>query len=327
MAYQPGPEPQFDPYRSDILRSHTPDQPVFHEPLLPPTARYLDPSVGPSTPRQSYATNNSVNNSANNSTNNSAPLLPGVREKGFADPSTFMNRKSQPFYKKPLVWVIAAVGVALVAAAVVVPLYFTVIKPKNNTSVTGGSGGSDNGTNGTNPDDSPTNQPPANGISGGDGSTIKTDNGSEFLYTNPYGGICESSSKFPRPALLLNTTLGVSDPDDPFNDNAYPNSWTPPLNTSWTWGKDKLYGYASSSVVDLLRSPTAVEPPSVNLGGWFVLEPFITPTLFQKYQPEAVDEWSISVAMAADTANGGLSQLEDHYKTFIVSDLEYLAPL
>ena len=27
----------------------------------------------------------------------------------------------------------------------------------------------------------------------------------------------------------------------------------------------------------------------------------------------------LSQAMAADTASGGLSQLEDHYKTFIVS--------
>jgi len=57
---------------------------------------------------------------------------------------------------------------------------------------------------------------------------------------------------------------------------------------------------------------------SVNLGGWFVLEPFITPVLYQKY-PSAIDEWSLSVLMAADTASGGLTQLEDHYKTFIVS--------
>lgn len=56
---------------------------------------------------------------------------------------------------------------------------------------------------------------------------------------------------------------------------------------------------------------------SVNLGGWFVLEPFISPALFQKY-PGATDEWSLSLLMAADTANGGLNQLEDHYKTFIV---------
>ncbi len=56
---------------------------------------------------------------------------------------------------------------------------------------------------------------------------------------------------------------------------------------------------------------------SVNLGGWFVLEPFISPALYQKY-PTAVDEWTLSEAMAADTAGGGLDQLEEHYKTFIV---------
>ena len=61
---------------------------------------------------------------------------------------------------------------------------------------------------------------------------------------------------------------------------------------------------------------------SVNLGGWFVLEPFITPVLYQRY-PSAIDEWSLSVLMAADTASGGLTQLEDHYKTFIVSPVQY----
>lgn len=120
---------------------------------------------------------------------------------------------------------------------------------------------------------------------------------------------------------LLTLILGVSDPNDPFNDGAFPNSWTPALNTSWTWGKDKLYGYSPFLFDRFSTLTTALNQSfSVNLGGWFVLEPFITPTLFQKY-PTAVDEWTISVAMAADTANGGLSQLENHYKTFIVSDL------
>lgn len=91
---------------------------------------------------------------------------------------------------------------------------------------------------------------------------------------------------------------GVYDPENPFNDNARPNSWTPPLNSTWTWGVDRIYG--------------------VNLGGWLVLEPFITPDIYQRY-PTAVDEWTLSVAMAADTANGGLNQLEQHYDTFIVS--------
>lgn len=67
----------------------------------------------------------------------------------------------------------------------------------------------------------------------------------------------------------------------------------------------------------------------VNLGGWLVLEPFIVPALFEKYQnvtPNpalpgglAVDEWTLSVAMTNDTSpEGGLNQLEEHYKTFIV---------
>lgn len=56
---------------------------------------------------------------------------------------------------------------------------------------------------------------------------------------------------------------------------------------------------------------------SVNLGGWFVLEPFITPALYQKY-PTAIDEWTLSELMTADTPGGGLEQLEEHYKTFIV---------
>ena len=47
------------------------------------------------------------------------------------------------------------------------------------------------------------------------------------------------------------------------------------------------------------------------------MEPFISPALFQKY-PTAVDEWSLSTLMAADTASGGLNQLEQHYDTFIV---------
>ena len=50
-----------------------------------------------------------------------------------------------------------------------------------------------------------------------------------------------------------------------------------------------------------------------------MLEPFISPALFQPYAAAgAIDEWTLSTLMAADTANGGLNQLEHHYDTFIV---------
>ena len=94
----------------------------------------------------------------------------------------------------------------------------------------------------------------------------------------------------PIPGLLLSTRVGI------LAQIAFMGQCCPYLNTT------------------TLLIPTGF---SVNLGGWFVLEPFISPALFQKY-PGATDEWSLSLLMAADTANGGLNQLEDHYKTFIV---------
>jgi len=182
MAHQPSSEPQLDPYRSGSNRSLTPeDQPIFNEPLLPPTAPYLTPSDSTSTPRHSYITNNSAVNSA--------LLLEGVGEKDLADPGTFTAKKSKPLHKRPLIWALAAIALALIIVAVVVPVYFTVIKPKNNT-VTSGNGGSNNG------DPTTTHQPPTSTNSGGDGSTITTENGTQFTYSNPYGGICESTSNF-----------------------------------------------------------------------------------------------------------------------------------
>ncbi|KAJ6502722.1 glycoside hydrolase [Mycena vitilis] len=113
-------------------------------------------------------------------------------------------------------------------------------------------------------------------VTGGDGSTVITANGDSFVYNNSFGG------------------YWLADPENPFASGARANSWTPALNESWTWGVDHING--------------------VNLGGWFVLEPFIAPALFQAY-PSAQDEWSLSTLMRAD---GTLQQkLEAHYDTFI----------
>ncbi len=58
-------------------------------------------------------------------------------------------------------------------------------------------------------------------------------------------------------------------------------------------------------------------------------EPFIAPALFEPYlnvttsAGPVLDEWTLSLAMANDTANGGLSQLETHYDTFIVCPRDF----
>ncbi|KAJ7180343.1 glycoside hydrolase family 5 protein [Mycena crocata] len=177
--------------------------------------------------------------------------------------------KPRPRHKRRRNASISAAVVIVVVLAVVLPIYFTVIRPKHNTKSSSSSSSSSPGSDGK-------------ATLGGDGSTVTTENGTQFTYKNSFGG------------------FWVNDPSNPYNNNAKPNLWTPALNTSWTWGVDRIYG--------------------VNLGGLFVLEPFITPSYYEKYSPNAVDEWTLSVAMANDTANGGLGQLEAHYNTFITEE-------
>ncbi|OCH91075.1 glycoside hydrolase [Obba rivulosa] len=169
-----------------------------------------------------------------------------------------------PIWKRPLFWLGAFILLAIVVLAVVLPVWFVVVKPHHS-----GSSSAAAAKNASNPES------PTGAVTGGNGSTVVMDDGSSFTYINPFGG------------------FWVSDPKNPYNDSAQPNSWTPPLNQPWTWGVDHIYG--------------------VNLGGLFVLEPFITPALYEA--TGAVDEWTLSTALAA---NGSLeSTLENHYATFI----------
>ncbi|KAF9022002.1 glycoside hydrolase [Hymenopellis radicata] len=197
-----------------------------------------------------------TDNSQTTSPSNSTTALP---KKGT---TKYAAQPAAPAKKKRGLWFWLLVGLAvliIVVLAVILPVYFTVIK-KNNNHSTSSDSNAGNGTHGDNGNTGDGTVPSATGaITGGDG-------------------------------------FWVSDPSDPFANGAKPNSWTPALNESWTYGKDRIFG--------------------VNLGGWFVLEPFISPALYQKY-PTAIDEWTLSEAMAADTAGGGLDQLEEHYKTFI----------
>ncbi|KLO12560.1 glycoside hydrolase [Schizopora paradoxa] len=182
---------------------------------------------------------------------------------------------------------LAAIGLVVVAAAIAVPVGVVVSKNNNDKSSSSSNGGTGSGSGNGGGSGGGSGGSGGNlATTGGNGSTITTVDGSTFTYINNFGG------------------FWVDDPNDPFNDNAQCNSWTPPLNTTWQWGTNKING--------------------VNLGGWFVLEPFITPTLYQKYQnanPLAQDEWTLSQDMTADTSpGGGISQIEDHYNTFITEE-------
>ena len=120
---------------------------------------------------------------------NSFPRSSGVplvseTEKGLEEDEPNQPEPRKPLFKRRVFWLAAVAALVVVALAVVLPLYFTVIKPKNATS---------NGSN--NPDSTqptPTNNPdsPKGLTTGGDGSTITTENGTQFTYHNPFGGFC-----------------------------------------------------------------------------------------------------------------------------------------
>ncbi|KAH9175029.1 glycoside hydrolase family 5 protein [Lactarius sanguifluus] len=234
----------------------------------------------------------------------STTFLPAGKESGTITPHRTIGAK--PLYRRPVFWAVALAALVAIILAVILPVYFVVIR-KNN----GSSNLSTNNSNGTTPDSGTgngNNPPTSSGAtSGGDGSTISI--WKHVLH------VLESIRRFLFLVYLSSSPLvvdydhdllltGVYDPQDPFNDSARPNSWTPPLNATWDWATDRVYG--------------------VNLGGLFVLEPFISPALFQKY-PGASDEWTLSEAMAADTGPGGglQAQLEAHYDTFVVRLISY----
>lgn len=83
---------------------------------------------------------------------------------------------------------------------------------------------------------------------------------------------------------------------DNFDDSTKANEFTPALNEPFGYGKNKIRG--------------------VNLGGWLVIEPFITPSLFDQFKPEdnVIDEWGLCSKLGPDEA---YRQLKKHYETFI----------
>ena len=95
---------------------------------------------------------------------------------------------------------------------------------------------------------------------------------------------------------------GLSNVDDdgtPINDNVQANPHVPPLNQDFKYGIDPIRG--------------------VNLGGWLVIEPFISPSLFDQFPAEdnVVDEWGLCEKLGPEKAK---EQLKKHYETFITEE-------
>jgi glucan 1,3-beta-glucosidase len=125
--------------------------------------------------------------------------------------------------KKRLVLILVAVAVLLIIAAVMIPLYFAVIRPKllqNNASDHVTSTNNDGNTD-TKGDGNKHN----NLVTwGNDGSVVEMEDGTKFTYNNKLGG------------------YWVWDPANPTNNSARAQSSSPALNEEFKYGVDRIRG-------------------------------------------------------------------------------------
>jgi glucan 1,3-beta-glucosidase len=112
------------------------------------------------------------------------------------------------------------VAILLIILAVVIPLYLFVVKPSNKGSSSIPSSHSAHPSS-----TASVPRPSAVAVTGGDGSLITMEDGTTFTYKNKFGG------------------TWYWDHNDPFNNGARPQSWSPALNETFRYGIDKIRGY------------------------------------------------------------------------------------
>jgi glucan 1,3-beta-glucosidase len=145
------------------------------------------PSLANDSPRDSYMEATPYD---------SGTLLPVTKNEDYTeeeDPVAPTPSSPKAKRRPLLLLLVGLVALIVVVLAVILPVYFTVIKPRNaGTSQSSSNSGNGTPTNTTGGGDTPHTPPSStNAITGGDGSTIKASDGTTFTYNNKLGGICK----------------------------------------------------------------------------------------------------------------------------------------
>lgn len=87
---------------------------------------------------------------------------------------------------------------------------------------------------------------------------------------------------------------------DEYDDTTQANENVPALNKAWSYG----------------TSTGTLPVRGVNIGGWLIIEPFITPSFFDSYSPAygVVDEYTLSKELGESQAK---ETIEKHYSSFV----------
>ena len=144
------------------------------------------------------------------------------------NPEDFPTEKpTRPWYTRPR-WSCLILLALLLTITIVLGAYFGSKKLKPKHAASGASKPSPASPSSPASPNTPT------VVFGGDGTVVTTDQGTTFTYNNSFGGYF------------------VTDSGNPFNNAARAQSWSPALNETWTWGKDRVLGCVPSLIISIL---------------------------------------------------------------------------
>ena len=141
---------------------------------------------------------------------------------GFMDEKRAVYSSPRDKSRRKWFFILGGLGLLLLIAAVVIPVYLFVIKRDDND---GNEASNDRGDGSSSGDSDPSDGGTKHRVvTGGDGSEITMEDGTTFIYRNPFGG------------------YWYFDEDDPFNNGARAQSWSPALNETFRYGIDIIRG-------------------------------------------------------------------------------------
>lgn len=127
--------------------------------------------------------------------------------------------------KRKVLLIAIVISAILLILAVIIPVYFAIVRPKMNNSTSNSHSSGDENESSTTGSARPTSTSrPGVNVTGGDGSQITMEDGTKFTYKNSFGG------------------YWYYDENDPFNNGARAQSWTPALNETFRYGTDLIRG-------------------------------------------------------------------------------------
>lgn len=153
------------------------------------------------------------------------PMSPIPKETGrfLADKNTAYAAPRAQSKRRMLIYSVIA-GIVVLIIAIGLAVYFLVVKPRGSNNRSSSSSSSTTSTAASPTASSSTPNKSKTLITGGDGSKVTMDNGTTFTYTNKFGG------------------SWYYDPQDPFNNGAKAQSWSPALNETFNYGVDPIRG-------------------------------------------------------------------------------------